>query len=267
MLSLNAVGRVFPGGQQALTGISLEIPQGGIVALVGGSGCGKTTLLRLIAGLDRPSAGSISVDGKEITGPSEEVGIIFQEPRLLPWLSVEDNIGFPLAALPVEERRARVDRALLRVGLGGLGKRWPRELSGGQAQRVSIARSLIARPKVLLLDEPFSALDAFTRASLHDHLIALWEAERPTLVIVTHDVEEAAILGDRVVVMQPHPGRIFTEFKIDLPRPRDRLDDAFHATKRKILKALDGSLANHHPSANAGADSPAANADATSLWW
>ena len=266
MLELKSVSRVFPGGQQALSDINLEIPQGGIVALVGGSGCGKTTLLRLIAGLDRPSAGSIAVDGKTISAPSEEVGIIFQEPRLLPWLSVEDNIGFPLAHLPKDERQARVDRALLRVGLGGLGKRWPRELSGGQAQRVSIARSLVARPKVLLLDEPFSALDAFTRASLHDHLIALWEAERPTLVIVTHDVEEAAILGDRVVVMQPHPGRIFTEFRIDLPRPRDRLDDAFHATKRQILKALDGSLTSHHPSDNAASSEPA-KTEAAALWW
>lgn len=261
MLELKSVSRVFPGGQQALSDINLEIPQGGIVALVGGSGCGKTTLLRLIAGLDRPSAGTIAVDGSVITGPSEEVGIIFQEPRLLPWLSVEDNIGFPLAHLAKDERRERVDRAILRVGLGGLGKRWPRELSGGQAQRVSIARSLVARPKVLLLDEPFSALDAFTRTSLHDHLIALWEAERPTLVIVTHDVEEAAILGDRVVVMQPHPGRIFTEFRVSLPRPRDRLDDAFHDTKRQILKALDGSLATQH------ANAKPANSDAAAFWW
>ena len=260
MLKLENVSRIFAGGQQALTGINLTIEQGEIVAMVGGSGCGKTTLLRLISGLDRASQGTISVDGKVITEPSEEVGIIFQEPRLLPWLTVEQNIGFPLAHLPKEERQAKVDRAILRVGLGGLGQRWPRQLSGGQAQRVSIARSLIAQPKVLLLDEPFSALDAFTRASLHDHLIALWEAERPTLLIVTHDVEEAAILADRVIVMQPHPGRIFTEFKLDLPRPRDRLDDRFHDAKRRILKALDGSLSVDNPHSTT---SNTANA----FWW
>ena len=260
MLELKNVSRVFPGGQQALTGIELSMPQGEIVALVGGSGCGKTTLLRLIAGLDRPSAGTIAVDGKAITAPSEEVGIIFQEPRLLPWLTVEENIGFGLAHLPKGEKQEKVDRALLRVGLGGLGKRWPRELSGGQAQRVSIARSLVTSPKVLLLDEPFSALDAFTRASLHEHLIALWEAEQPTLVIVTHDVEEAAFLGNRVVVMQPHPGRIFTEFSVGLSHPRDRLDDAFHDVKRRILKALDGSLSGQHGSAKA-------NNSETAFWW
>lgn len=260
MLKLENVSRIFAGGQQALAGINLTIEQGEIVAMVGGSGCGKTTLLRLISGLDRASQGTISVDGKVISAPSEEVGIIFQEPRLLPWLNVEQNIDFPLAHLPKEERQAKVDRALLRVGLGGLGQRWPRQLSGGQAQRVSIARSLIAQPKVLLLDEPFSALDAFTRASLHDHLIALWEAERPTLLIVTHDVEEAAILADRVIVMQPHPGRIFTEFKLDLPRPRDRLDDRFHDAKRRILKALDGSLSADNP------HSTSTNT-ANAFWW
>ena len=260
MLKLENVSRIFSGGQQALAGINLTIEQGEIVAMVGGSGCGKTTLLRLISGLDRASQGTISVDGKVITAPSEEVGIIFQEPRLLPWLTVEQNIGFPLAHLPKDERQAKVDRALLRVGLGGLGERWPRQLSGGQAQRVSIARSLVAQPKVLLLDEPFSALDAFTRASLHDHLIALWEAEQPTLLIVTHDVEEAAILADRVIVMQPHPGRIFTEFKLDLPRPRDRLDDRFHDAKRRILKALDGSL-------SADSTSSTSSNNANAFWW
>ena len=261
MLAIAGISRVFPGGQQALAGIDLAIEPGGIVALVGGSGCGKTTLLRLIAGLDRPNAGTIAVDGRPITGPSEAVGIIFQEPRLLPWLTVADNIAFPLAGLQPQARRERVERILLRVGLAGLGGRWPRDLSGGQAQRVSIARSLVARPKVLLLDEPFSALDAFTRASLHDHLIAIWQAEQPTLLIVTHDVEEALTLGDRVIVMQPNPGRIFAEFAIGLPRPRDRLDDAFHALKRDVLKALDGSLAGHHAGASGS------NPDSAAFWW
>lgn len=261
MLDLAHVRRVFPGGAEALRDITLAIPQGEIVALVGGSGCGKTTLLRLIAGLDRPSAGAITLDGQALAGPDPGIGIIFQEPRLLPWLNVADNIGFALAHLPKAERVERVERAILRVGLAGLGGRWPRELSGGQAQRVSIARSLVTSPKVLLLDEPFSALDAFTRASLHEHLIALWEAERPTLLIVTHDVEEAAILADRVLVMQPHPGRIFAEIANDLPRPRDRLDDVVHAMKRTILKALDGSLAESH------ATPQVRSASAAAFWW
>lgn len=259
MLKLDAVSRVFPGGQQALAGITLDIAEGEIVAMVGGSGCGKTTLLRLISGLDQPSAGDTLVDGRKIDGPNEKVGVIFQEPRLLPWLSVAENIGFSLHHLSKAERQERVERALLRVGLGGYGARWPRQLSGGQAQRVSIARALIAQPKVLLLDEPFSALDAFTRAALHEHLIALWEAEQPTLLLVTHDVEEAAILADRVLVMQPHPGRIFAELSIDLPRPRDRLDDRLHDVKRRILKALDGSLHD--------APSTSSQNDAAAFWW
>lgn len=260
MLAIEGVSRIFPGGQTALSGIDLTIDEGEIVAMVGGSGCGKTTLLRLISGLDLASRGQIRVDGEVIAKPSEKVGVIFQEPRLLPWLRVIDNIAFPLGALPRAEREERAERALLRVGLGGLGQRWPRDLSGGQMQRVSIARALVAEPSVLLLDEPFSALDAFTRASLHDHLLALWAERRPTLLIVTHDVEEAVTLADRVIVMQPNPGRIFAEIAVDLPRPRDRLDDAFHAMKRQILRALDGSLTETAASASKGAPPPG-------VWW
>ena len=261
MLTIDGVSRTFPGGQIALAGIDLAIGEGEIVAMVGGSGCGKTTLLRLIAGLDQASRGEIRVRDRAIHAPDEAVGIIFQEPRLLPWLSVIDNIAFPLAHLPKEERIARSERALLRVGLGGYGERWPRDLSGGQMQRVSIARALVAEPDVLLLDEPFSALDAFTRASLHEHLLALWAERRPTLLIVTHDVEEAVTLADRVIVMQPNPGRIFTELTVDLPRPRDRLDDAFHAMKRRILKALDGSLSEDQSGVRTTGQSPQA------FWW
>lgn len=243
MLTLDTLTKTYADGTAALSGVSLSVKAGEIVALVGGSGCGKTTLLRLIAGLDRPSAGSVTVDGARVTAPSAAVGLIFQEPRLLPWLSVADNIAFGLKHLPASEQKSQVDFALMRVGLTGYNARWPRELSGGQAQRVSIARSLVPRPKVLLLDEPFSALDAFTRASLHAHLLALWAAQRPTLVMVTHDVEEAVTLADRVIVMQPRPGRIFAEVLLDLPRTRDPLSDGFVAAKRTILNALDGSLA------------------------
>jgi sulfonate transport system ATP-binding protein len=242
MLTINRLSKTYVDGTEALRSVSLDVPAGTISAVIGGSGCGKTTLLRLIAGLDHASGGQIAVDGEGISAPHPAVGIVFQEPRLFPWLSVEQNIGFGLADADHGERKIRVESALARVGMTGDGKRLPRELSGGQQQRVAIARALIARPKVLLLDEPFSALDAFTRASLHDHLLALWETSKPTVLIVTHDVEEAVVLGSRVVVMSPKPGRIFEIVDVPLGRPRDRRSDAFDALKRRILASLDGSM-------------------------
>ena len=250
MLTIHALDKTFPNGVAALHDIALTTAPGEIVALVGGSGCGKTTLLRVVAGLETPSRGSASVGDEIISGPHEAIGMVFQEPRLLPWLSVADNIGFGLDALDKTERARRIDEALLRVGLAGYGERWPRELSGGQAQRVAIVRALVTRPKVLLMDEPFSALDALTRASLHDHLLGLWENDRPTLLLVTHDVEEAIVLADRAIVMQPKPGRIFADIPINLPRPRDRLSEAFTAAKRDIMAALDGSLSPQHAQAS-----------------
>jgi sulfonate transport system ATP-binding protein len=261
MLAIDHVSRIFPGGQEALRAIALSIPQGEIVAMVGGSGCGKTTLLRLVAGLDAPSMGKIELDGMDLHEPSPDVGIIFQEPRLLPWLSVADNIGFGIAHLAKAEREERIASVLLRIGLAGFEKRWPRELSGGQAQRVAIARALVTKPKVLLLDEPFSALDAFTRASLHEHLLALWETERLSVLIVTHDVDEAVTLADRIVVMQPKPGRIFTEIPVDLPRLREKRSDEFHLMSRRVLDALDGSLSESQSNAKV------APSEATAFWW
>src|SRR6202044_3734219 len=222
MLSLERVGKTYPNGVHALGSVTLDVELGEIVAVVGGSGCGKSTLLRAISGLDPPSDGAVVLDGERITQPHEKIGIIFQEPRLLPWLKVADNVGFGLGSRPKAERAQRVAAALERVGLSDKAKMWPRELSGGQAQRVAIARALVPRPQVLLLDEPFSALDAFTRADLQDHLLDLWADFKPTLVMVTHDVEEAVVLADRVMVMRPQPGRIFEEIEVDLPRPRDR---------------------------------------------
>ncbi len=163
MLAIGDLTKTYADGTRALERIALTVPAGEILALVGGSGCGKTTLLRLIAGLDRPSAGAITLDGETIAGPHASVGLVFQEPRLLPWLDVAANVGFGLSALKRGDRRARVMHALERVGLGDHAGRWPRDLSGGQQQRVSIARAFVAEPRVLLLDEPFSALDAFTR--------------------------------------------------------------------------------------------------------
>jgi sulfonate transport system ATP-binding protein len=261
MLSLAHLDKVYPNGAHALDDVSLDVEAGEIVALVGGSGCGKTTLLRLVSGLEAPSHGTVSVDGEAIAAPHPAVGIVFQEPRLLPWLTVAQNIGFGLEHLPASERRDLVEEALLKVGLAGYGPRWPRELSGGQAQRVSIVRALVTKPKVLLMDEPFSALDALTRATLQDHLLALWEASQPTLLLVTHDVEEAAALADRAVVMQPRPGRIFADIPVPLPRPRDRLSPGFVEAKRAILGALDGSL-----SQAPGASGKPAEMSAGS-WW
>src|SRR6476469_1721051 len=170
MLALEAIGKIYPNGVHALERFSADIRLGEIVAIIGGSGCGKSTLLRAVAGLDRASTGTVTLDGAVITAPQAKIGIIFQEPRLLPWLSVADNIGFGLSELPAGSRREKVARALARVGLADKAKAWPRELSGGQAQRVAIARALVPQPEVLLLDEPFSALDAFTRIDLQDHL-------------------------------------------------------------------------------------------------
>ena len=262
MLSLAHLDKVYGNGAHALDDVSLDVEAGEIVALVGGSGCGKTTLLRLVSGLEAPTHGTVSVDGEAISAPHPAVGIVFQEPRLLPWLTVAQNIGFGLEHLPASERHDLVEEALLKVGLAGYGPRWPRELSGGQAQRVSIVRALVTKPKVLLMDEPFSALDALTRATLQDHLLALWEASQPTLLLVTHDVEEAAALADRAVVMQPRPGRIFADIPVPLPRPRDRLSPGFVEAKRAILSALDGSL-SQAPGATGGkpADMSAGS------WW
>ena len=263
MLVLERVGKTYPNGVHALGGVSLGVERGEIVAVIGGSGCGKSTLLRAIGGLDPASEGSVTLDSERVTRPHEKIGIVFQEPRLLPWLNVADNVGFGLGNRPKAERAQRVAAALERVGLSDKAKMWPRELSGGQAQRVAIARALVPRPQVLLLDEPFSALDAFTRTDLQDHLLDLWADARPTLIVVTHDVDEAIVLADRVMVMCPRPGRIFDEIEVDLPRPRDRQSAAFDFVKRRVLAALDRSL---NRAASAAQGEPKAGAGAA-MWW
>src|ERR1700744_2426857 len=261
MLVLDAVDKTYPNGVHALERFSATINVGEIVAIIGGSGCGKSTLLRAVSGLDPATSGSVTLDGVTITAPHAKIGIIFQEPRLLPWLSVADNIGFGLGDVPANVRRERVAHALAKVGLADKANAWPRELSGGQAQRVAIARALVPQPEVLLLDEPFSALDAFTRRDLQDHLLDLWADTRPTLVLVTHDVDEAVALADRVLVMRPRPGRLFEEITINLARPRDRNSPLFQRFKPHVLTALDRSLDRGLP------DRDATSRVGESMWW
>src|SRR5215218_97635 len=262
MLTLERLSKTYADGTHALADITLDVRESEIVGVIGGSGCGKTTLLRLLAGLDRASAGSIRLDGETISKPHPAIGIVFQEPRLLPWLTVADNVSFGLADVPAAERRARVAHALEKVGLSEHSNRWPRDLSGGQQQRAAIARAFVTHPRVLLLDEPFSALDAFTRASLHEHLLALWEETRPTVLLVTHDVQEAVTLADRAVVMQPKPGRIFDELPLSLARPRDRTGLPFESSTRRVLVALDQSLKTKQDTPRRERDQQAA-----ALWW
>jgi sulfonate transport system ATP-binding protein len=261
MLVLDAVDKTYPNGVHALEKFSATINVGEIVAIIGGSGCGKSTLLRAVSGLDPATSGSVVLDGVTIAAPHAKIGIIFQEPRLLPWLSVADNIGFGLGDLSADVRRTRIAHALTKVGLADKANAWPRELSGGQAQRVAIARALVPQPEVLLLDEPFSALDAFTRRDLQDHLLDLWAETRPTLVLVTHDVDEAVVLADRLFVMRPRPGRLFEEIQISLGRPRDRNSQSFDNFKRRVLTALDRSLDRTLREADAKSNTGEA------LWW
>lgn len=238
MLEISNITKRYPNGHLALSGLDLSIEKGEILAIVGGSGCGKSTLLRLLSGLDRPTSGHILLNERPVFEPRPEIGLVFQEPRLMPWLKIADNIAFGIRSLPAEERYERVWEVLERVGLSAHADHWPRELSGGQAQRVALARALVGRPQVLLLDEPFSALDALTRADLQDHLLDLWAWDRPTMILVTHDIEEALVLADRIVVMSPNPGRICSDATPHLCRPADRHSSEFADWKFKLLAAL-----------------------------
>lgn len=225
---------------RVLAGLDLEVEPGGFLTIVGASGCGKSTLLRLVAGLDTAFDGSVRVDGDPVTAPSLDRGLVFQEPRLFPWLTVAQNVALGLLNSPLDKarRRREVSAHIELVGLGGFENAYPHQLSGGMAQRVAIARGLVNRPRILLLDEPFGALDALTRAHLQDELQRIWAAERTTMLLVTHDVEEATYLGDRVVVMAPRPGRIAATFDVPLARPRERSDPALGRLRDDVMAAL-----------------------------
>ena len=223
-----------------LQDISLDVAAGEFVAILGPSGCGKSTLLRLIAGLDGEYQGQISQDGKAVIGTSLDRGIVFQEPRLFPWATVWQNVALGLKNAPISEgaKRESIAAHIALVGLDGFAQAYPHQLSGGMAQRVAIARGLVNRPRLLLLDEPFGALDALTRARMQIELQRIWAHEKITMILVTHDVGEAVFLGDRVIVLAPRPGRISRSFDIKVPRPRERSDDDLVRIRNEVLRTL-----------------------------
>lgn len=224
-----------------LNDINLDVYKGEFICIVGHSGCGKSTLLRLISSLESITSGEIKLAGKPVEGPSEKCGMIFQESRLLNWLTVDENIGFALdRKLPKEEKKKIVADLVKLVGLEGFEKALPLQLSGGMQQRVSIARALAVKPEILLLDEPFGALDAFTRTTMQEEVKRLWSEEGKTMVMVTHDIDEAIALGNRVVVLSSKPGKIASIINVTLGDNRNRSSVEFLETRREILKALAG---------------------------
>ena len=225
---------------QALQDINLTIGQGEFICIIGASGCGKSTLLRIIAGFETLTEGELDVMGKSIAGPGPDRGMVFQDYALFPWMSVAQNISYGprMAKRPKAEIDATVTRYLDMVGLTKFAARYPHELSGGMKQRVAIARVLANDPAVVLMDEPFGALDAITRNGLQESLLHIWEAARKTILFITHSVDEAVYLADRVIVLSPHPGRLKMEIPIDLPRPRDIASTEFNRYKRDMLDAI-----------------------------
>ena len=222
-----------------LPGISLTLAPGELVSLIGPSGCGKSTLLRLLAGLDQPDAGELLIGSTPIVGPGAERGLVFQDPNLFPWLTVRGNIESGLVARGVLRiQRHEVDEFMRLVGLESFANAYPHHLSGGMAQRVALARALVNHPKALLLDEPLGALDAFTRMRMQDEVLRLWQARGTTMLLVTHDIDEAIYMSDRIIIMTPRPGRIEKIISVDLTRPRDRSDESFLRLRADILEQL-----------------------------
>ncbi len=225
---------------QALAGINLSVDTGEFVCIIGASGCGKSTLLRIIAGFEQATRGEVGVDRVAVRGPGPDRGMVFQDYGLFPWLSVAQNIAYgpKSAGRAKSDVAATVEHYLAMVGLQRFANRFPYELSGGMKQRVAIARVLANDPAVILMDEPFGALDALTRMSLQKRLLDIWSADRKTILFVTHSVEEALYLGDRVVVLSPHPGHISLDMRVDLARPRDVAAPEFNRLKRRLLDAI-----------------------------
>jgi sulfonate transport system ATP-binding protein len=227
------------GERELLRNLALRVHHGEVVALVGASGCGKSTLLRVAAGLDSAYDGRVLLAGRPVTAPTRDIRFVFQEPRLLPWLTVAANVAFDLGLTPAQaEQDARVRELLADVGLAGFGDRWPKQLSGGQAQRVAIARGLALRPQLLLLDEPFSAVDAFTRLKLQALLLQLVRQHGIAVLLVTHDLDEAVHLADRVCVFDTAPGPLAADLALALPHPRDRDGEASRTAAAAVRRAL-----------------------------
>ena len=239
---LNKAYRIEGRSLPVLQNIHLDVSPGEFVSIVGASGCGKSTLLRLIVGLEAEYEGDILLDGKRIAATSLERGIVFQDHRLFPWMTVSQNIALALKnhALSQAEKDRQVAEHIALVNLSGFENAYPHQLSGGMAQRAAIARALINKPKVLLLDEPLGALDALTRVHLQRELQRIWVQQRCTVIMVTHDIEEALYLGDRVIVMDAHPGRIKHQIQVDLPHPRDRRSSVLQGYKEQLLEELVG---------------------------
>ena len=245
------VSKVFNPGERAvvaLQNIDLHIPDGQFVCLLGPSGCGKSTLLNAIAGFALPSSGAITAGGKLVTGPGPERGMVFQEYALFPWMTVEKNIGFGLEikGVPKAEIKTRVDALLAMLSLSDFRNRFPKDLSGGMRQRVAIARVLALDSPIMLMDEPFGALDALTRRNLQDELLRIWAELKKTIIFVTHSIEEAIYLADRIVVMTYRPGTVKRDIVVELPRQRDPASSEFNALKRELGQLVMEEQQRHH---------------------
>ncbi|MDQ0393812.1 ABC transporter ATP-binding protein [Labrys monachus] len=248
MVRIDGVSRSFPaqrggGAVKALEPIDLSVARNDFITILGPSGCGKSTLLRIVAGLDRPTIGTVAINGRGVTGPGRDRGMVFQSYTLFPWLTVAENVGFGLreSGVPAADRRATVAVWLDRVGLRSFADHYPKQLSGGMQQRTAIARALANNPDMLLLDEPFGALDNQTRSLMQELLLGIWERERKTILFVTHDIEEAIFLGSRVVVMSARPGRIKAIVPVDLPHPRHytlKTSPEFSELKRRLTEEI-----------------------------
>ncbi|WP_341914731.1 ABC transporter ATP-binding protein [Ferrovibrio terrae] len=247
-LSIRNVGKTFPGVQggpptQALQPVSLDVADNDFITVLGPSGCGKSTLLRLVAGLETPSTGDILLDGEPVTGPGADRGVVFQSYTLFPWLNVRQNICFGLRekGMPLKQQREISERFIAQVGLRGFEEHFPKQLSGGMQQRVAIARALANDPKILLLDEPFGALDNQTRVLMQELLLGIWEQAQKTVLFVTHDIDEAIFMANRVVVFTARPGRIKTEVATDFPHPRPytiKTSPEFMAIKARLTEEI-----------------------------
>jgi NitT/TauT family transport system ATP-binding protein len=247
ILTIRGVTKRFAVGDgelEALAPVDLSIPTGEFVCMIGASGCGKSTLLRIVAGFEEPTTGNVAMYGKAITGPGSDRGMVFQDYALFPWMTVRENISFGprQRQLPREEIAKTADEFVRMVGLERFADRYPNQLSGGMKQRVAIARVLANDASILLMDEPFGALDALTREQLQNELLQIWKRTGVTTIFVTHSVEEAVLLADRVLVMSAGPGRIDSDFRIDLPRPRDVSSPEFNALRRDIARRLTSHL-------------------------